>query len=66
VNLHTGCVVSHQNRKWILWDKRGMMVRLVEPIIGYGPCLTVETHIDECKFVAVGIDGPYKRRNWLW
>jgi hypothetical protein len=61
VNLYTGCVVTHADRKWILWDKKGTTVRLVEPLDVYGPNLEVRTVIDECKFVA---ENPKYRKSW--
>ncbi len=52
-----GCVVAliaqppqHAERTWILWDKRGQIVLLVENSEGIGPRMEVEAYMFECAF----------------
>lgn len=50
----TGCTVKHRthnDRMWVIWNKKGFTVTLIEILGKIGPRMEVTGSIHDCEFV---------------
>jgi hypothetical protein len=56
VTPFTGCTVKHRThsgRDWIIWNKKGFTVTLVESLETIGPHMEMACSFYDCEFVSI-------------